>query len=177
MLIGIDIHLQRRIFFFYCSKGSVLVDYFVELSVAEDTHISTTEMRKSFHDALKVAPMIVEPEIKDDEFDENTTDRSTPTSKPIIKETYLLGHFKLDPVSTDFIGMIISFTIRKCPVNFVALIRFFKFSFPVIPKPILPIIQNAETSFLPQWAIAVIVIGMASLLFVIVFGVSVVRRI
>lgn len=47
----------------------------------------------------------------------------------------------------------------------------------VIPKPILPTIQYAETnSLLPQWAIAVIVIGMASLLFVIVFGVSVVRR-
>lgn len=58
-----------------------------------------------FHDALKVAPMKVEPEIEGDEFEENSTDPSTSTSKPIIKETYLLGQFKLDPVSTDFIGM------------------------------------------------------------------------
>lgn len=89
-------------YLFLCSKGSVLVDYFVELSVAEDKHISTLEMKKMFHDALKVAPMKVEPQINDEELGENI-DRTT--SKPVIKETYLLGHFKLDPVSTDFIGM------------------------------------------------------------------------
>lgn len=80
----------------------MLVDYFVELSVAEDKQISTLEMKKMFHQALKVAPVKVEPPITD-EFEEET-DRPTPTSKPIIKEAYLLGHFKLDPVSTDFIG-------------------------------------------------------------------------
>jgi len=35
-------------------------------------------------------------------------------------------------------------------------------------------LPTQEDEFLPQWAIAVIVIGLASLLFVIIFGVSVV---
>lgn len=79
----------------------MLVDYFVELSVPEDRHISTVEMKKMFHEALKVAPMKVDSQFDDDEY-EDENDRST--SKPTIKETYLLGQFKLDPVSTDFIG-------------------------------------------------------------------------
>lgn len=41
----------------------------------------------------------------------------------------------------------------------------------------MPAIEQVEPySLIPQWAIAVIVIGMASLLFVIVFGVAVVRQ-
>lgn len=58
-----------------------------------------------FHNALKVAPMEVEPVLEVDEFDYES-ERLTSTSPPIIKETYLLGHFKLDPVSTDFIGIL-----------------------------------------------------------------------
>lgn len=85
----------------------MLVDYFVELSVPEDKHISTSEMKKMFHDALKVAPARAEqPQYEDDDFD---VDRSTP--KQTIKETYLLGQFKLDPVSTDFIGKALSLPI------------------------------------------------------------------
>lgn len=45
----------------------------------------------------------------------------------------------------------------------------------VIPKQILPPVDSEEEDLLlPQWAIAGIVIGMASLLFVILFGVTVV---
>lgn len=40
------------------------------------------------------------------------------------------------------------------------------------PKPVEP----EEESFLPQWGIAVIVIAMASLLFVVIFGVTVVIK-
>lgn len=82
----------------------MLVDYFVELTVPEDKHISTSEMKKMFHDALRVAPMKVEPEYEVDEF-EDDTEPLTSTSKPVVKDTYLLGQFKLDPVSTDFIGI------------------------------------------------------------------------
>lgn len=47
----------------------------------------------------------------------------------------------------------------------------------VIPKQLLPSVEQEEPySLIPQWAIAVIVIGMASLLFVIVFGVAVVSQ-
>lgn len=89
----------------------MLVDYFVELvNVPEEKHISTLEIKRWFHNALETAPMQVEPEIEDDEFEEDN-DRLTSKSKPIIKETYLLGQFKLDPVSTDFIGMRVFHTI------------------------------------------------------------------
>lgn len=48
----------------------------------------------------------------------------------------------------------------------------------VIPKQFVPSVEQVEPySLIPQWAIAVIVIGMASLLFVIVFGVAVVSLI
>lgn len=42
----------------------------------------------------------------------------------------------------------------------------------VIPKD-LPVVAYAEENLLPQWAIAVIVIGLAGLVFVIIFGVVV----
>lgn len=39
----------------------------------------------------------------------------------------------------------------------------------------MPAVRMAEDMWLPQWAIAVIVIGLASLLFVLIFGITVVR--
>jgi len=57
-----------------------------------------------------------------------------------------LGQFEVDSKYTDFI---------------------------VIPKHSMPTVGYAEDVLLPQWAIAVIVIGLASLLFVIIFGVTV----
>lgn len=42
----------------------------------------------------------------------------------------------------------------------------------VIPKE-LPVVAYAEENLIPQWAIAVIVIGLAGLVFIIVFGVVV----
>lgn len=54
---------------------------------------------------------------------------------------------------------------------------FFYIYISVIPRQIVPTIMLAEqNSFIPQWAIAVVVIGLASLMFVIVFGVAVVRH-
>lgn len=45
----------------------------------------------------------------------------------------------------------------------------------MLPKNTQPTVGYAEDNvLLPQWAIAVIVIGLASLLFVIIFGVTVV---
>ncbi|KAF5289821.1 hypothetical protein FQA39_LY14976 [Lamprigera yunnana] len=59
-----------------------------------------------------------------------------------------LGNFMVDPTYTDFV---------------------------VLPKQILPTVGYAEDNvLLPQWAIAIIVIGLASLLFVIIFGVTVI---
>lgn len=74
------------------SKGSVLVDYFVELSdLPKD--INTLEIKSMFHDALSPAPMRNEP-VSDEEG----------LPQPIVKEAFRLGNFLVDPVSTDFIG-------------------------------------------------------------------------
>lgn len=52
---------------------------------------------------------------------------------------------------------------------------FFSLSVVVLSKQVVPTVGYAdEDVFLPQWAIAGIVIGLASLLFVIIFGVTVV---
>ena len=44
----------------------------------------------------------------------------------------------------------------------------------MIPRVAAPKISEDENRLIPQWAIAVIVIGVGGLLFIIVFGVSVV---
>jgi len=50
-------------------------------------------------------------------------------------------------------------------------------SVSVLAKQVVPTVGYAdEDVFLPQWAIAGIVIGLASLLFVIIFGVTVVSN-
>ena len=52
----------------------------------------------------------------------------------------------------------------------------YKTFFIVLIRQEMPTVGYAdEDVFLPQWAIAGIVIGLASLLFVIIFGVTVVR--
>lgn len=50
-------------------------------------------------------------------------------------------------------------------------------SVAVLAKQVVPTVGYAdEDVFLPQWAIAGIVIGLASLLFIIIFGVTVVSN-
>lgn len=74
------------------SKGSVLVDYFVELSdIPKD--INTLEIKSLFHEALSPAPQRSEP------FNEEEG-----LAQPIVKEAFKLGNFLVDPISTDFIG-------------------------------------------------------------------------
>lgn len=87
------------------SKGSVLVDYFVELAdVPRD--INTQEIKQMFHEALDEVPMTLVPlrnktaaPIEADLFD------SVNDVKP-VRSNYVMGKFILDPISTDFIGKI-----------------------------------------------------------------------
>ncbi|GAB0092936.1 hypothetical protein DMENIID0001_079880 [Sergentomyia squamirostris] len=141
------------------SKGSVLVDYFVEL-VNMPKHINTQMLKKLFHSALTTVPTTEAPDLTTDIDDATKLDdlsemdedfrpivRDRIVEAKIAKETLQLGHFAIDPTSTDFI---------------------------VIPKQMAPTVEFAEENqLLPQWAIAVIVIGVGSLFFVIVFGVTV----
>lgn len=83
------------------SKGSVLVDYFVELDDIPDT-VNTLQIRRMFHDALKPAPQVNLTE---------TGDQGHGSAVPQVKETFLLGKFVLDPMSTDFIGEL---TLNQC---------------------------------------------------------------
>ncbi|XP_059621791.1 mucin-2 [Phlebotomus argentipes] len=136
------------------SKGSVLVDYFVELANMPE-RLNTLELKKLFHSALTT--VTTEPPEYTTEFEDDPTTDLDDDFGPVVrerviepkaaKETLQLGHFIIDPISTDFI---------------------------VIHKQIAPTVEFAEENqLLPQWAIAVIVIGVGSLLFVIIFGVTV----
>lgn len=74
------------------SKGSVLVDYFVELSeIPKD--INTLEIKRLFHEALAPVTQNIEPKAEEEGV-----------AQPIVKEAFKLGNFLVDPVSTDFIG-------------------------------------------------------------------------
>ncbi|XP_066260459.1 uncharacterized protein [Euwallacea similis] len=83
-------------------------------------------------------------------FHESLTNKSPNREGKSLNESkaerLTLGEFEVDPKYTDFI---------------------------VIPKQSYPTVGYADDVLLPQWAIAVIVIGLASLLFVIIFGVTV----
>ena len=87
-----------------------------------------------------------------------------------------LGKFTIDPKTTDFVGMfsIILFTNLKILKKQTKLFISFVFFFTVIPRIASPKLGVDENRLIPQWAIAVIVVGVGGLLFIIVFGVSVV---
>ncbi|XP_068146548.1 uncharacterized protein [Drosophila tropicalis] len=126
------------------SKGSVLVDYYVELAnITED--VDTLEIRQLFHDALTKPTT---PILPDKDAQENETDSvAGPQEEHLVKASYQMGKYIIDPVATDF---------------------------SVIAKNLQTNVEYAEEDLLiPQWAIVVIVIGVGSLVFVIIFGVTV----
>lgn len=105
------------------SKGSVLVDYFVELTdLSQD--INTLEIKRMFHEALRKIPVSVIPlqhhksDTNDDEamdndggdemmnVEENGHGAVGLTSSVKASENFMFGQFTLDPVATDFIGAI-----------------------------------------------------------------------
>ncbi|XP_046750008.1 serine-rich adhesin for platelets [Diprion similis] len=108
------------------SQGSILVDYFVELSEI-GTKINTQELKTIFHDALNIHP--------------SNNDNSSESDNLLV-----LGEFTIDPASTDFV---------------------------VVQKRAFPPQMAEDNTIIPQWAIAIIVIGVGGLLFTIVFGVFV----
>ncbi|XP_076301897.1 uncharacterized protein LOC143220022 [Lasioglossum baleicum] len=108
------------------SKGSILVDYFVELKNLEE-EINTQELKAIFHHSLQTY----------------NTNRWNETK---VKDSIRLGSYIIDPSYTDFV---------------------------VIPKATAPQYIDKDDKLMPQWAIAVIVIGVGGLLFIIIFGVSV----
>ncbi|XP_076248336.1 uncharacterized protein LOC143188139 isoform X2 [Calliopsis andreniformis] len=108
------------------SEGSILVDYFVELTNLGQ-NVNTQELKVIFHDALRTY---------------NSNRWNDTNTKGSIK----LGSFIIDPKYTDFV---------------------------VIPKVTTPQYIEKDDRLIPQWAIAIIVIGVGGLVFIIIFGVSV----
>lgn len=94
------------------SKGSVLVDYFVELANIT-REVNTQEIKQLFHDALTVGPLPVAPLPSKPNKDNSGEDGDSTTraserqgrDEKLVKETFILGRFAVDPESTDFIGM------------------------------------------------------------------------
>ncbi|KPI93264.1 hypothetical protein RR46_10524 [Papilio xuthus] len=143
------------------TPGSILVDYFIELNDVED-RVDTLQLKRLFHKTLNHAKpgSVVEEQIIDEDFDPDVMLGDQPEedkmrksnekmTKTIDKSVGKLemGKFVMDPAYTEFI---------------------------VLPKREDPtIVEPGDEAFLPQWGIAVIVIAMASLLFVVIFGVTV----
>ena len=80
---------------------------------------------------------------------------------------HMLGPLKIDAKKTDFIGkqLLCYLLIFNCCFLVVSIEQ----------AEQLPVSQDEE-EILPPWAVAVIVIGLASVAFVIVFGVSMVSK-
>ncbi|CAG4925236.1 unnamed protein product [Colias eurytheme] len=143
------------------SEGSVLVDYFIELNTIGEK-VDTVQLKTLFHKSLHEAksgsvmeseepePSFDPDEMQGDQPDEERLGKSNKQmTKNIDKSAGKLeiGKFVMDPAYTEFI---------------------------VLPKRGEPTVAVPdEESLLPQWGIAVIVIALASLLFVVIFGVTV----
>lgn len=78
------------------SKGSVLVDYFVELAEVPK-EINTQEIKSLFHLALTPAYM-------QEEEESGESNNGEGSAQKIVKDAFKLGNYVVDPVSTDFIG-------------------------------------------------------------------------
>lgn len=95
------------------SKGSVLVDYYVELSNISKS-VDTLEIKELFHQALvPKAPTATdsinsrpdsENETETEPGENNSTDRELDEESELVKGAFQMGKFVIDPVATDFSG-------------------------------------------------------------------------
>lgn len=153
-------------------NAGILVDFFVQLNQLGRT-VSTADIRRLFHETLH----------KEGSLGSSAQPLQYGNDGDYDGLYLKLGRFTVDPARTDFIGKL----------NCILLIAYYKFFFKclsklycimfvsylhilVLPKPTRGVIATAgtEDAWLPQWAVAVMVIGLASLLFVLVFGITVV---
>lgn len=86
------------------SKGSVLVDYFVELS-ENGRQVSTQDMKRLFNEGLNHVVAEASAEEDDEEKEDGETEEKT---KKILK----LGRFVVDPRFTDFIGEFLQMNLK-----------------------------------------------------------------
>jgi replication initiation and membrane attachment protein DnaB len=95
----------------YRSKGSVLVDYIVQINATAARHLDTLELKRMFHESLKQAPpppttstTTTTAHLKDEDEtlvrEQSAAQAAVPPTKPRLQ----LGQFVLDPDYTDFVG-------------------------------------------------------------------------
>jgi len=116
--------------------------------------VNTQELKAIFHDSLR-------------------TYNANQWNETSLKGPLRMGMFTIDPKYTDFVGASFQKLVFFSSI-FCLLIHYIHILFLVIPKVNMPQYIEKDDRLIPQWAIAVIVIGVGGLLFIIVFGVSVV---
>lgn len=84
------------IFTYFYSEGSILVDYFIELSELGRT-VNTADMKRMFHDSLYRSTINSEALIGE---------ASTVDSADLSNQQLRLGKFIVDPKYTDFVGQL-----------------------------------------------------------------------
>lgn len=112
------------------SKGSVLVDYYVELSNITKS-VDTLEIKQLFHQALvpkEPSPAKSRPDSENEtETEPGEGDRSTDNDfngdnsdeqQELVKGAFQMGKFVIDPVATDFSGKYNKYKLKSTISSF-----------------------------------------------------------
>lgn len=129
---------------FIFSKSSVLMNWYKNIRI--DSFSQGSILVDYFVELANLQQKVNTQELKVIFHDSLRTYNANRWNETNTKGALRMGIFTIDPRYTDFV---------------------------VIPKAITPQYIEKDYKLIPQWAIAVIVIGVGGLLFIIVFGVSV----
>ncbi|XP_029160563.1 mucin-5AC [Nylanderia fulva] len=135
--------VEREMDFIF-SKSSVLMNWYKNIRI--DSFSQGSILVDYFIELANVEQKVNTQELKVIFHDSLRTYNANRWNETSTKGALRMGVFTIDPRYTDFV---------------------------VIPKTITPQYMEKDDKLIPQWAIAVIVIGVGGLLFIIVFGVSV----
>ncbi|XP_018315586.1 LOW QUALITY PROTEIN: nuclear pore complex protein DDB_G0274915 [Mycetomoellerius zeteki] len=136
-------HVEREINFIF-SKSSVLMKWYKNIRI--DSFSQGSILVDYFVELANLQQKVNTQELKVIFHDSLRTYNANQWNETNMKGPLRMGMFTIDPKYTDFV---------------------------VIPKVNMPQYIEKDDRLIPQWAIAVIVIGVGGLLFIIVFGVSV----
>ncbi|XP_018404122.1 PREDICTED: mucin-5AC [Cyphomyrmex costatus] len=136
-------HVEREMNFIF-SKSSVLMNWYKNIRI--DSFSQGSILVDYFVELANLEQKVNTQELKVIFHDSLRTYNANRWNETSMKGPLRMGIFTIDPKYTDFV---------------------------VIPKVNMPQYIEKDDRLIPQWAIAVIVIGVGGLLFIIVFGVSV----
>ncbi|XP_018341572.1 PREDICTED: mucin-5AC [Trachymyrmex septentrionalis] len=136
-------HVEREMNFIF-SKSSFLTNWYKNIRI--DSFSQGSILVDYFVELANLQQKVNTQELKAIFHDSLRTYNANQWNETSLKGPLRMGMFTIDPKYTDFV---------------------------VIPKVNMPQYIEKDDRLIPQWAIAVIVIGVGGLLFIIVFGVSV----